>query len=222
MSEKQRSGQLGKMMGRLVEHQSEFFELTTEQRQWVIENPKEAIACFMGSIRNRFKPTDSLLDSVGEVSIPGSTKSFIAREHFIVGQKVKMPVSYLGDDFCSWFLDKVEDGSYEKSVVHYSRLLKRASVDRQIVTELGGEREVEIRLYEMFFLMELQSNGEDGILITNGLQNIFYILDSSLVLRAVNIGWGGSGWNISALNVETFDKWDAGAQVFSRRNSLII
>lgn len=52
MSEKQ-TGQVSKMLGVLVSHLSEFYELTTEEIQWVIQNPKKAIVLFIEAIRNR-------------------------------------------------------------------------------------------------------------------------------------------------------------------------
>jgi len=51
MSEK-RTSQISTMLGILVGHLTEFFELTIEEAQWVIKHPKEAIAVFIKAIRD--------------------------------------------------------------------------------------------------------------------------------------------------------------------------
>ena len=66
--------------------------------------------------------------------------------------------------------------------------------------------------------MAEQGNGEDGILLTNGYANIFYIRDIKGVFWAVGCYWGGDGWDVSADSVGAPDVWDGGNRVFSRNS----
>jgi len=45
--------QINQMMGILVSHQSEFSGLTTEEIQWIIQNPKDAVALYIRAIKMR-------------------------------------------------------------------------------------------------------------------------------------------------------------------------
>lgn len=45
---------------------------------------------------------------------------------------------------------------------------------------------------------------------------IFYVKDSSLVLRAVLVYWSGGGWFVRASEVSGPGAWGGGGQVFSR------
>ena len=66
--------------------------------------------------------------------------------------------------------------------------------------------------------MAEQGNGEDGILLTNGYANIFYIRDIKGVFWAVGCGWDGGGWRVGAISVEDPRGWDGGRRVFSRNS----
>lgn len=66
--------------------------------------------------------------------------------------------------------------------------------------------------------MAEQGNGEDGILLTNGYVNIFYIRDIKGVFWAVDCRWGGDGGGVNADSVESPSEWDGGDQVFSRNS----
>ena len=66
--------------------------------------------------------------------------------------------------------------------------------------------------------MAEQGNGEDGILLTNGYANIFYIRDIKGVFWAVSCRWIGGGWDVSASSVEDPRGWVGGGRVFSRNS----
>jgi len=70
----------------------------------------------------------------------------------------------------------------------------------------------------MFALMAEQGNGEDGILLTNGYANIFYIRDIKGVFWAVRCLWGGGGWRVGAGSVGSPDGWIGGGRFFSRNS----
>lgn len=211
--------QINKLLGVLVEHQSFFSDLPTADAQWVIQNPKGGIALFIEAIQNRKKEVESLLKFIDTVAVAMTTKKFIARDKFVVdtGKKAKVKISFLSNVFKEEFLNKVED-PIGAAILGYHKLLQ-FSVDTPIIAELGGEGKVETSLTEMFSLMEMQSNGESGKLLTNGYANIFYIRNSAGVLRAVDVDWIVVGWFVSADSVGIPYRWGAGDRVFSR-NSL--
>jgi len=163
---------------------------------------------------------ESLLAFAGTVSISARTGKFIARGNFIVdtGKKAKVKISYLGDTFKKNFLDKMEEPIGEIKL-RYHKLRRSCSVNDLILAELGGKEKAETTLTEMFALMELQPNGENGTLLTNCYANIFYIRDINGVLRAVGCRWYDGGWVVRAFYVEGPPVWDGTSQVFSRRNS---
>lgn len=160
-----------------------------------------------------------LLDFIGTVEVSVPIKEFVAKEHFVkdTSKKARVKISYLGDNFTEWFLKKIEKPIAGTTLRYYK--LKKYSVDRLIIAELGGGTKAETTLAEMFSLMEKQANGESGALLTSGYANIFYVCDSAGVLRAVGVRWLGDGWFLSSCSVPYPDRWDEGLQFFSRNSS---
>lgn len=159
-----------------------------------------------------------LLDFIGTVEVPATTKKFVAKEHLVkdTSNKARVKISYFGDNFTGWFLEKIEKPITGTTLRYYK--LKRYSVDRPIIAELGGETKAETTLAEMFSLMEKQANGESGALLTNGYANIFYVRDVNAVLRAVSCYWRSDGWYMDADSVDNPYGWLDGCQVFSRNS----
>ncbi|MDP1625454.1 MAG: hypothetical protein Q8L64_06935 [bacterium] len=169
------------------------------------------------------KPTPSILELVSTIVVNATTGKLVAKEKFVrdTGRKAKVKISYLGDNFTSWFLNgdgKTEDSISEQTLRYHK--LRQSSVDGPIIAELGGAEKSETTLSEMFSLMEKQGKGEDGVLLNNGYANIFYIKDDAGVLRAVRVRWRGGGWLVCASSVEGPRRWDDGDQVFSRNSVL--
>ncbi|MFA5993588.1 MAG: hypothetical protein WC823_01360 [Parcubacteria group bacterium] len=206
--------QSDKLLGILTEHRTEFLGLSTEDAQWVIQSPKDAITLFLEAIKSRKTP--NIIEFIGTITVPARTERFVARDHFIVdmSKKAKVKISYLGDNFSNNFLGKIEEPIAE-STLRYGKLLRR-SVDKPIINDLGGEANAETTLSEMFGCMELQPTGKKGALLTNGYANIFYIRDDKGVLWAVLCSWLDAGWCVDAGSVEGADEWGGGSQVFSR------
>lgn len=169
------------------------------------------------------KPIELLLELVSTVVVSATTSKFVAKEKFVrdTGRKAKVKISYLGNNFTSWFLNgdgKTEDSISEQTLRYHK--LRQSSVDGPIIAELGGAEKSETTLSEMFSLAEKQGKGEDGVLLNNGYANIFYIKDSGGVLRAVGVDWDGDGWSVGACSVEDPFRWPDGFQVFSRNSVL--
>jgi len=156
-----------------------------------------------------------ILDMIGTITTSTTTEPFIAKEKFVRGSK-EIKFYGFGDNFTKWFLDgagKVE-GPQDGRELRYGDLTK-PSTDGPIIEEIGGEAKAETTLSELYDLLQKQSRGEGGVLLTNGHSNIFYVPDTSVVLRAVDVDWGGGGWYVVADPVGDPDGWVAGSRVFS-------
>ncbi|MBU1179975.1 hypothetical protein KJ885_03455 [Patescibacteria group bacterium] len=159
----------------------------------------------------------ALLELLGTVVIP-KTEKFAAYDSFVVNTEAaaSAKISYLGDNFRSWFLDKTEESSDETTLRYHT--LRRASMDESIITELGGEAWAETTLAQIYALIKKQKNGEAGVLLKNGYANIFYVRDVGSVFRAVLVYWDGVGWYVYAFSVGPPCGWFDGSRVFSRNS----
>lgn len=165
---------------------------------------------------NREKKPESLLELIGTIELSVTTEKFVARERFVVDTSLmaSVKISYLGDNFKGWFLDKVE-WPIAKTTLRYQKL-RKASVDGPIIAELGGKEKAETTLTEVFALISRQGSDGTGILLNNGAANVFYCIDVNAVLRAVNVDWGDVGWRVSADSVGNPGRWYDGCHVLSR------
>jgi len=166
-----------------------------------------------------------ILNWIGTTTISATTEKFVAKDKF---RKDSKEVKFYGiwNNFTEWFLSgngKIEEPIDEKEL-RYGKLIK-SSVDGPIVEELGGEAKAETTLTELHDLLKKQANGlkkqangEEGDLLTNGYANIFYVKDTSGVLRAVRVIWRGVGWRVRADSVEYPHDWFVGFRVFSRNS----
>lgn len=156
-----------------------------------------------------------LLDILGTVKTLATTEKFVAKQRFVKDSK---EIKFYGiwDNFTSWFL--ADDGKIEEHVgeqtLSYGNLTKD-SVDGPIIEELGGEAKVETTLSAVYDLLLKQPKGEEGVMLTNGYANIFYIKDINGTLRVVGVYWRGGGWGVHASSVENTRAWSAGYRVFS-------
>lgn len=153
------------------------------------------------------KETD-LLRQITRVSVPG-TEKFVAKEHLKAAN-----IGYTGGNFDNLFLKKVEENV--EGVTMAIHRLEKGFLDAPILAELGNR--AEISLAHLFQLIEKQSNGEDGPLLTNGYANIAYIRGTDGNLWAVYASWHSSNgyWDVVATSVENPGRWNAGHQVLSR------
>lgn len=163
------------------------------------------------------KIISDLLELIVTVNLP-AVDSFRARDHFKVDTSGEVRIGWIGDNFCQVFLSG--DGRVETDVpeatLNVYRLLK-SSLDGPIIAELG-EQIAEITLAQMFELLKRQGCGQQGVLITNGYTNVFYVRDAKGVLWAVGCLWvsGCGGWDVFAYSITDPDRWSGGLQVVSR------
>ena len=185
---------------------------------WEVNNPPTAQVV-------ESKPTP-FIEFIGTVTTT-TTDKFVVRDHFKLKQDGGI-CSRLGDDFEAWFMFR--GGLIENPLVaqtmRYGKLLKaltdlpQKQGQQAIIPVLGGEAKVTTTMTEIHDLMVKQSNGESGVLLTDGCANIFYVLDQNGVLRTVSVYWYVDGWFVYALPVEDPFRWDDGRQVFSRNSAL--
>lgn len=159
------------------------------------------------------KSKKALLEPLGTITMAPRLE-FVAGDHFVINTDPKVPatISFLGSNFREWFLGKIEEPAAE-TMLRYAKLI-RSEFDGPIMAELGDHKET--TLAQIFALMERQLNGEEGVLLTNGLVNIFYVHDVNGVLRAVDVYWSGVGWLVFAVSVSDSRRWHDGLRVFSR------
>jgi hypothetical protein len=141
-------------------------------------------------------------------------ESFVAGEHFKenISPAAEARISWLGATFMGRFAGKVEDDPDEATLHTYA--LSRASTNTQIIAELDDRHET--KLADLWCLLKLQTNGEDGALQTNAVPNIFFVRDTTGALGAVDAIWAGAGWEIGASQVEGQREWPFGSRVIAR------
>jgi len=161
---------------------------------------------------------DKLLETITTITIL-AIGTFKAKDHFKVSTAKGVTIGWIGDNFEKAFLNG--KGKIEKNVAEaVFRIFKlvKGSVDTPIIAELGGEEVAETTLAQVFTLLQLQGKGQDGVLLTNGWANIFYVRDDEGTLWAVDCGWRSDCryWSVEAYSVASPYGWDAGSQVISR------
>ena len=151
------------------------------------------------------------LDPPSTSAIPGN-ESFVASEHFREDLAPTAPVkiSWLGATFARRFAVKVETADDTSLQPH---VLNKPANSAQILAQLGGR--AESRLADVWCLLKLQANGENGALQTDSAPNIFFVRDGTGDLGVVDALWGGAGWEIGASPVGNQRSWATGTRVFA-------
>jgi hypothetical protein len=139
---------------------------------------------------------------------------FVVSKYFKenISPAAEVKISWLGATFMRHFAVKVEDNTDDVTLQTYT--LSRASTNTQIVAEFDDHHET--KLADLWCLLKLQANGEDGALQTNAFPNIFFVRDVTGVLGAVDALWAGAGWEIGASPVEGQREWPSGSRVIAR------
>ena len=153
------------------------------------------------------------LDPPTTSALPHHEK-FVAGRHFKenISSAAEVRISWLGAAFMRRFAVKVEDDTVD--VTLQTHALSRSSSDTQIIAELDDRHET--KLTDLWCLLKLQANGQDGALQTNAAPNIFFVRDAAGVLGALDAIWAGAGWEIGASQVEEQRRWPSGSHVISR------
>jgi hypothetical protein len=178
-----------------------------KQFRAMLEGPSGAgvLASFKRFLRREYPwpkasaHTTGLLKRIVTVTVSG-VKKFVAVDHIKAAN-----VSYMGNDFKNFFLAKVEENVPEAKLV-VSRL-EGDALDAPILTALGDKAVV--KLAHLFGLLNKQSKGEDGVLLTNGDMNIFYVCGPDHNLWTVFVCWHRhvTGWYILATPASNPGGW---------------
>jgi hypothetical protein len=169
--------------------------------------PVARIACSL-----RGKAADPS-DPPSTSAIPSAEK-FAGSEHFRedVSPTAEVKISWLGATFVRRFVGKVEDHAGSTSLQTHH--LSEPTSDQAIIVQLGQGRET--GLIDVWCLLRLQANGEDGALRINSTPNIFFVRDVMGELGVIDAIWGGAGWEIGASPVGNKRRWSSGTRIFSR------
>ena len=133
-------------------------------------------------------------------------ENFVAAEKFREGETVDgIKVGWLGDNFKTFFLKKVEK-SIPALTMREHELVTR-SRDPAIITELGGEERVETFLAH--FWASLKTADRE-------LWHVRYIRDVNGVLWAVRAGWFSGGLSTGADLLDRPNEWGVGYRFLSR------
>lgn len=149
-----------------------------------------------------------LLRKIAEASVSG-TDRFVAKDRFKAAN-----VGYAGGNFHKLFLNKVEENVGDAAVVVHR--MERSSPNASVLAEFGDQ--AEIKLAHLFVLLEKQSSGQEGFLLTDGYANVAYVRDTTGTLWAVCASWDidHNFWRVTASSVEDPIGRGVGAQVLSR------
>ena len=176
-------------------------------QEWLVQEAAQVL--------DTLRPILSLVTSV----ILGPVEKFIAKDHFKIdtSASAKVKIGYLGDDFKRYFLGVVEQSVSKIELAAYR--LEKNLLDEEILRELGDCAQTS--LSHLWELLIKQGHGQEGILLTNGCANIFYILDAKGNRWPVDAHWYAcyGDWLVDAYSVDDPYGWDAGIRVVSPRNS---
>ncbi len=213
-----------KFLGALIEH-APSEELSTDEKQYWIQHGTELSEVLVKALKRNLVAVavaSALLTFVGTVSLPATTETFVACEKFVFDTVKDAGVDVFTDNnFFTYFLSdggKVEPAQSERELCYAK--LERDSRDLPIIAYIGGEEKAETLLTDMCNLLKKQAHGGKGALLTNGYANIFYIRDSTGVLRTVRVCWRHR-WRVRSDSAQGPCTWGGcGHQVFYHNSDL--
>lgn len=150
-----------------------------------------------------------LLKPVAQAIIPARTRSFNASEFYRTS-----PGLYVDDTFADRLDLKVMqtvDSAPERPYV--ASLLKANAYEKDIRKELP---ETHLSTFEdIAYFIEVQSNGQSGLLLNNGHSNIFYVEGKEGVVFVVSVLWLSdySEWFVHVWSLDEFGYWGADSHV---------
>lgn len=207
--------QITEVVGNLVRHQHHFGVMSTEDRQWIINNTAAAIEIFAQAVKNRVaKEVKKLLQFVGTFAAK-AVERFVAREKFVEGKTVDdVSIAWLEGNFKTNFLGKIEEG-VEAAELKLHKLLEAArdlpkDDEPGIIPELAGKHET--KLCQFFQLLAHKQRTKDFTWLVG------YIADENGIVWAVRATWdaGLGGWYVGAGSVADPHGWLVGHRVLSR------
>jgi hypothetical protein len=154
--------------------------------------------------------TTTLLEALETAVVPAIRSPVTIRDGFKKNASIR--ISAIFAEFKNRFFDKIEGPTPEVTYRKYELLCICA--DGPIISELGGESQVEGTFAAVFKLLQAQPKGQAGFLQTNGNANIFYARDKQGELCAIRLGWVSDGWVIDAMQVADPMAWHGHHLIF--------
>lgn len=148
-----------------------------------------------------------LLKPVAQATVPARTKPVDAAEFFQTREGLHVYDSFRNRFDFEAPIQAVSDQPYVAS------LLKSDAKDWDIRKELP-ETHLST-LEDIAGFIEVQPNGKEGFLLTNGYVNLFYVMGKEGVVIVVDIYWSAEcrGWDVRGWNLDEGGRWLAGYQV---------
>ena len=167
-------------------------------------------------------PTNHLELLQNTTMIHGLPLGFVPKEKFVkdTNSLAKVKIESLSRNFTTWFLSGSKREDHPTRSMLYSYRILKLSKDMEIIRELCREGADEVKLVEIFSLLEKQGDGqkEGALSVEHG--NVFYSQSAKDLTRAILVDWGNVGWCISSQETETEMRWRPDFRVFS--HNLII
>ncbi|MBT3690131.1 hypothetical protein HOE31_04680 [bacterium] len=141
-----------------------------------------------------------LLKFIGKVKIK-STEGFTAKYCFVadITDSAIVKISNI-KTFIRQFSSKVEPAVKEVELSYYE--LTDNATDEQIIKNLGGKAKAKITLYQLWELLLLQPNGEEGALLVDRY-NLLFIEDANNVIYLIRLYWDSYGWDLDAISMNS-------------------
>ncbi len=202
---------IARIINRLVEFQDEFAHLYVNGRMWVIQNPKEAIGLFVEAVKNHIAVLTPVVKCTTLAAVNGK---FFSDKMFKVNTEANaaVKISYMSHAF-RYHFGSIIEGPFPGSVMEGRQLCKDSS-DDTILQELGGPKKVAVTNRELFAMLILQPDGEEGQLATDGSTNAFYLINVNGTLCRVNVTSHPRGWRLCETTVDDPRGLDAGCWIF--------
>jgi hypothetical protein len=200
----------------------EMSDLTTKQLAELLQQG-EAGRITRGHLQAFLRNPDSVFNGPPPVALSQCGGiSIVCPELFIAcdmmfgkRNKAQIDTGGMAENAKPLFFQKVEELPKKTEVVLNCYTLSKGAVDAHIITALGGEARASTSLASAWGILEKQPKGEEGILLTDGKANVFYISDTNGVLRTLSMEWWDHSWKVDASPVELLCDQPAGTRVFS-------
>lgn len=139
-----------------------------------------------------------------------SPQHLLDAKNALATNKLSAQIAWIGCIFQKELLDSAQQNSFETELAY-------VHLSNQQFAEIKANAKPEnaASLSCIYWLLEQQPRGEEGILLTNGSAN-FFIFSQSGRLFIVYVHWIGNGWAIGASSIDCFLSWGQECRLFYR------
>jgi len=188
--------------------------------EWNGCSPKmltKALLKLFGNSPGQSEKPEPLLRLLGTIIIPATAKEFVVSKRFIedTSSKAKVSIFRIEDSFKELFFDKIEEPRARATLCY--QMQQRTAHYQTIIDGLGGEKNLEISLAAIYYLLKRQPRGEGGVLLNcYARENLLHARSKKGQLCIVGISWHRIGWYIYAIPANCVNKSIEGLRTFSR------